>query len=72
MADSGSDELKIARHLADHGIHARRLRALIGLLCAGGQTLDALIRAVAVPRRTVEDLLAACGDDVERDGSTWR
>ncbi|MDQ3403011.1 MAG: bis-aminopropyl spermidine synthase family protein [Actinomycetota bacterium] len=72
MADSGSDELKIARHLADHGVHARRLRALIGLLCAGGQTLDALIRAVAVPRRTVEDLLAACGDDVERDGSTWR
>ncbi|MGQ0842133.1 bis-aminopropyl spermidine synthase family protein [Actinokineospora sp.] len=64
MADS------LNAFLAERSVHTRPLRALIALLCTGWRPLDELVRTAAVPRRTVEDLLAAC--DAERDGPTWR
>ncbi|WP_436492032.1 bis-aminopropyl spermidine synthase family protein [Actinokineospora sp. HUAS TT18] len=56
-------------YLADRGVHSRPLRRLLTLLSDGPQPLDLLIRTAAVPRRTVEDLLAAAG--AQRDGELW-
>jgi hypothetical protein len=52
----------------DHGVHVRPLRLAITLLSHGWQQFDELIRATAAPRRSIEELLRAVGDDVERDG----
>jgi predicted methyltransferase len=52
------------------GIRGRPLRRVLAALTDGPQTLAALVRIGAVPRRTVEELLAALGDDVVRiDGA---
>lgn len=64
MADS------LANFLADRGVHSRPLRGLVAQLAEGPRALDWLIRTAAVPRRTVEDLLAAAG--AQRDGDQWR
>ncbi|MGP4020388.1 bis-aminopropyl spermidine synthase family protein [Saccharopolyspora sp. 5N708] len=58
--------------VADAGVHARRLRELLAQLAEGAVTLDDLIRRTAVSRRTVEELLAAAGSDVETSGETSR
>ncbi|HVK22444.1 MAG TPA: bis-aminopropyl spermidine synthase family protein [Actinokineospora sp.] len=63
MADS------LETFLTDRGVHSRPLRHLLAQLSTGPRALDELIRAAAVPRRTVEDLLAAAG--AQRDGDTW-
>ncbi|WP_020670545.1 bis-aminopropyl spermidine synthase family protein [Amycolatopsis nigrescens] len=54
------------------GIHHQRLRSAITLLCRGWQPFDELVRATAAPRRTVEELLEALGDDLERDQRSVR
>ncbi|SDD22504.1 bis-aminopropyl spermidine synthase family protein [Actinokineospora iranica] len=66
MADS------VTTYLAARGVRSRPLRALVALLCDDWQSLDTLIRATATPRRTVEELLASFGDDLERDGAAYR
>lgn len=48
------------------GIHARPLRRLIAMLTEQPHTLSDLIRVSAVPRRTVEQLLYALSDDIDR------
>ena len=58
--------------LDTRGVHSRPLRDLLGALAGGWTPLDELVRGSAQPRRTVEELLAACGDLLERDGSSWR
>lgn len=64
MLDAVADLVRAA------GIRGRPLRRLVAALTDEPQTLAALIRTCAVPRRTVEEVLAALGDDlVRRDGT---
>ncbi|WP_199432439.1 bis-aminopropyl spermidine synthase family protein [Qaidamihabitans albus] len=58
--------------LAGHGAHVRPLRHALALLAEGWQEFDALVRETAAPRRSVEELLAALGDDLERGGTAVR
>jgi predicted methyltransferase len=57
---------------ADHGVHVRPLRLAITLLAHGWHQFDELIRATAAPRRSVEELLDALGEDLEREGRAVR
>ncbi|MBE9375825.1 bis-aminopropyl spermidine synthase family protein [Saccharopolyspora sp. HNM0983] len=50
--------------LSEAGLHAGRLREVLRLLASGPHPLQDLVRRTGVPRRTVQDLLAACGGDV--------
>jgi len=58
---------RVAALLAGHGVHARRPRRLLALLCAGWQPFDELVRVPVVPRRTVEEVLSAASGDTQRD-----
>jgi predicted methyltransferase len=57
---------------ADHGVQVRPLRLVITLLSHGWQQFDELIRATAAPRRSVEEVLGALDNDLERDGKAVR
>ncbi|WP_424189305.1 bis-aminopropyl spermidine synthase family protein [Actinokineospora sp. G85] len=58
--------------LSTRGVHSRPLRALLAALASAPVPFDDLVRASAQPRRTVEELLAACGAEVVSAGGTWR
>lgn len=58
--------------LAEHGVHTRPLRVAITRLRAGWQDFDRLVRDSTAPRRSVQELLDALGDDLERNGSAVR
>ncbi|MFE2750741.1 bis-aminopropyl spermidine synthase family protein [Actinosynnema sp. NPDC059335] len=58
--------------LADRGAHARKLRRVLDLLARDWHTLAELVRLPAVPRRTVQELLTAVGDDLETDRDRYR
>ncbi|WP_181043376.1 bis-aminopropyl spermidine synthase family protein [Actinokineospora auranticolor] len=58
--------------LTTRGVRARPLRTAVALLRAGWIPLEDLVRATAVPRRTIEELLAALGADAEREADSWR
>lgn len=58
--------------LAAHGVHVRPLHQVISLLRTDWRDLGELIRASAAPRRSVEDVLNALGEDLERDESRFR
>ncbi|WP_433869975.1 bis-aminopropyl spermidine synthase family protein [Saccharopolyspora sp. CA-218241] len=58
--------------LDDAGVHSRPLREVLALLAAGPLPFDELVRRSALPRRTVEDLLAALGPDLDRDADGCR
>jgi len=58
--------------LAAHGVHVRPLHQVISLLRTDWRDLGELVRISAAPRRSVEDVLNALGDDLERDGSRLR
>ncbi|OLR90385.1 bis-aminopropyl spermidine synthase family protein [Actinokineospora bangkokensis] len=58
--------------LDSRGAHSRPLRELLADLAVDWLDLDELVRRSAQPRRTVEELLAAAGDELERDGSRYR
>ncbi|KAA2261018.1 putative methyltransferase [Solihabitans fulvus] len=62
----------VALLLAEHGVHGRRLRDALALLCQGWQAFDDLVRATALPRRTVQELVAAADDDLRRAGANLR
>ncbi|SDX73596.1 Protein of unknown function DUF43 [Amycolatopsis xylanica] len=52
--------------------HGRPLHQAIVLLREGWQEFDDLIRVTAAPRRSIEELQAVLGDDLERDGKLSR
>ncbi|MFC4000467.1 bis-aminopropyl spermidine synthase family protein [Prauserella oleivorans] len=54
------------------GVPASPLRRAIALLSDGWQEFDDLVRDLAAPRRSVEELLTALGGDLERDGTAVR
>ncbi|MCP2236104.1 bis-aminopropyl spermidine synthase family protein [Prauserella halophila] len=54
------------------GVDAKSLRYAIALLAERSWLFDDLVRELAAPRRTVEELLQAFGDDLERDGDLVR
>ena len=54
----------LARQIAAYGVAGRPARHLVGLLTERAYPRDELIRATALPRRTVEELLAAIGPDL--------
>ncbi|ONI83661.1 putative methyltransferase [Saccharothrix sp. ALI-22-I] len=58
--------------LAERGPHARKLRRVLDLLAGDWHTLAELVRLPAVPRRTVQELLTAVGDDLESSGDRFR
>lgn len=68
--DHGTDP--VSSRLAAAGVLARPLRHVLALLASGWHSLDDLIRIPAVPRRTVEELLAAAGPDIESHQGTYR
>ncbi|XVS68338.1 bis-aminopropyl spermidine synthase family protein [Actinosynnema sp. CA-299493] len=58
--------------LAERGPHARKLRRVVDLLSGDWHTLAELVRLPAVPRRTVQELLTAVGDDLESTRDRFR
>ncbi|MDU0288666.1 bis-aminopropyl spermidine synthase family protein [Saccharothrix longispora] len=58
--------------LAERGAHARALRRVVDLLADDWHTLAELVRLPAVPRRTVQELLTAIGDDLDTSGDRYR
>ncbi|WP_367135419.1 bis-aminopropyl spermidine synthase family protein [Saccharothrix sp. HUAS TT1] len=58
--------------LAERGPHARELRRVLDLLAGDWHALAELVRLPAVPRRTVQELLTAVGDDLETSGDRHR
>jgi len=52
-----------------HRPATRRLRHLVALLTRQPRDLAALVRQSALPRQTVESVLAAIADDLLRDGA---
>src|SRR5207244_6995465 len=60
----------LAEQIDGYGAAARPLRQLVALLTERPYRLDELIRATALPRRTVESALAGLGPDlVEGSGA---
>ena len=58
--------------LAKHGVGVRPLYRVIDLLRTGDHDLGELVQLSAAPRRSVEDVLAALGDDLDRSGDRLR
>jgi hypothetical protein len=58
--------------LAERGVHARKLRRVLTLLGHDWHTLAELVRLPAVPRRSVQELLAAAEEDLETQGERYR
>ncbi|MEV7036620.1 bis-aminopropyl spermidine synthase family protein [Amycolatopsis sp. NPDC051061] len=58
--------------LAAHGVGVRPLYRVIDLLRTGDHDLGELVRLSTAPRRSVEDVLAALGDDLDRSGDRLR
>ncbi|WP_033442606.1 bis-aminopropyl spermidine synthase family protein [Saccharothrix sp. NRRL B-16314] len=58
--------------LTERGAHARKLRRVLDLLAGDWHTLAELVRLPAVPRRSVQELLTAIGDDLETSGDRFR
>ncbi|WP_284744367.1 bis-aminopropyl spermidine synthase family protein [Amycolatopsis sp. RTGN1] len=58
--------------LAKHGVGVRPLYRVIDLLRTGDHDLGELVRLSAAPRRSVEDVLTALGDDLDRSGDRLR
>lgn len=55
----------VAELVSGFGVRARPLRDAVGRLTEGGQTLDSLVAATGLSRRTLEALLEALGRDVD-------
>ncbi|MCK2243941.1 MULTISPECIES: bis-aminopropyl spermidine synthase family protein [unclassified Crossiella] len=62
----------LAAHLSAAGPAARRLRRVLALLAGDWHPLAELIRRPAAPRRSVEELLALLGPDLESQGDRHR
>ncbi|TQS43646.1 bis-aminopropyl spermidine synthase family protein [Cryptosporangium phraense] len=57
--------------VSEYGVRGRVIREVVVALASGSWTLETLVREFAVPRRTIEEVLAAVGDDLA-DGSSLR
>ena len=57
----------VAQQIDGYGVAARPLRALVALLTERPYPLDELVRTAALPRRTVEEVLAALGPDLAEE-----
>ncbi|MBB1261095.1 bis-aminopropyl spermidine synthase family protein [Streptomyces alkaliterrae] len=55
---------RVADLVAGYGAHARPLRELLATLDGTPHDLASLVRATALPRRTVEEMLSALGSDL--------
>ncbi|MGW3998368.1 bis-aminopropyl spermidine synthase family protein [Amycolatopsis sp. NPDC004772] len=58
--------------LAAHGVGVRPLYRVLDLLRTGDHDLGELVRLSTAPRRSVEAVLAALGDDLDRSGDRLR
>ena len=63
---------QVRQLVTERGIHARKLREVLSLLSEDWHPLAELVRLPAVPRRTVQDLLKALGDDAESSEDRYR
>ncbi|WP_073258287.1 bis-aminopropyl spermidine synthase family protein [Cryptosporangium aurantiacum] len=63
-ADSDAGLAAVAALVAEYGVHSRPIRDVVVALTDRGWTLAELVRVTAVPRRTVEEVLAALGPDL--------
>ncbi|MGI5504812.1 bis-aminopropyl spermidine synthase family protein [Lentzea sp. CA-135723] len=63
---------QVRQLVAERGVHARKLREVLSLLSEDWHPLAELVRLPAVPRRTVQDLLKALGDDAESSDDRYR
>lgn len=62
----------VADLIASHGARPHPIQAVLARLCRGWVPFDELIRDTGCPRRAVERLLTALGDDLERNGEAAR
>ena len=58
--------------LAQHGVHGRRLRRALALLCRDWVAFDDLVRITALPRRTAQELVLALERDLRQDAGRLR
>jgi hypothetical protein len=63
---------QVRQLVSERGVHARKLREVLSLLSEDWHPLAELVRLPAVPRRTVQDLLKALGDDAESSDDRYR
>jgi hypothetical protein len=61
--------IKATEFVGTFGVRGRAVREAIALLTEGAPSLAQLVRATALPRRTVEELLDALAEDLASDGS---
>ena len=62
-------QIKATEFLGTFGVRARAVREAVARLTEGAPSLAQLVRATALPRRTVEELLAVLAEDLAGDGS---
>ncbi|MEU2103225.1 bis-aminopropyl spermidine synthase family protein [Nocardia sp. NPDC019255] len=71
--DSGGLAIeRVAAVVEAAGVAGRQLREVVYAVGTEEHTLASLVRSTAVPRRTVEEVLSALGDDLEYQGETFR
>ncbi|USX51047.1 bis-aminopropyl spermidine synthase family protein [Lentzea sp. HUAS12] len=63
---------QVRQLVAERGVHGRKLREVLSLLSEDWHPLAELVRLPAVPRRTVQDLFRALGDDAESSDDRYR
>ncbi|NKE58599.1 putative methyltransferase [Lentzea sp. PSKA42] len=63
---------QVRQLVSERGVHARKLREVLSLLSEDWHPLAELVRLPAVPRRTVQELLKAAGDDIESSDDRYR
>lgn len=68
---AGDSLAAVARIVAESGVGKRRLREVLAMLTERRQTMESLVRASALPRRTVESLLRAAGSDLDQNASGY-
>jgi N4-bis(aminopropyl)spermidine synthase len=61
----------VAEVIGAFGVGKRRLREALAMLARRPHTVESLVRASALPRRTVESLLRAAGPDLAGDAGGW-
>lgn len=63
---------ELADFLARQGVQARRALGALALLRSGWRRIDELVECTSLDRRSVTELLVACGEDVRRRSEEYR